>query len=518
MDIARLLLVLLCGVNVTLQALYFIHMLQLSGYVNRTYLGWCKSHEREVLPNARFLALVALGLMLVLFERPWAAWIAVGGVALSCLFSLPKKAKKPLRFTWRVRRLLGTFGLLAAAALVGIYFLPAHLCAVALLLLLLLTVLLVPLCNLLNAPVEKAIARHFVNDAKRLLREHPHLLVIGITGSYGKTSTKTFLHDLLSTTYNVLATPESYNTTLGVVRTIRERLKPSHEVFLCEMGARGVGEIQEICDIVHPTYGILTSIGEQHLETFLTVDNIIKTKFELADALPPDGRVFLNVDNSYIAGRPVTNTQVTTYGAAPDSTADYRASDITVDGGGCTFTVIAPDGTRGTFTTKLLGAHNVQNLTGCIALAHTLGISMEKLAYPVRLLRPAKHRLELLPNGFIDDAYNSNPAGFRSALDVLAGCEGERVLVTPGMVELGQRQDALNEELGAYAAGKCDYVVLVGQRQAPPLKRGLLNAGFPEACIFVCDTLQQGLDHLQSRPAAGKRTVLLENDLPDNYN
>lgn len=508
---------LLCGVNVALQALHFVHMLQLSGYSNRSYIGWCRSHEREVLPNARFLALVALALMLVLFERPWATWIAVGGVALSCLLSLPKKAKKPLRFTWRVRRLFLTFGILAAAALVGIYFLPVHMAAVALLLLLLLTVLLVPLCNGINAPIERAIARHFVNDAKRLLREQPKLLVIGITGSYGKTSTKTFLHDLLSVQYNVLATPESYNTTMGVVRTIREQLKPSHEVFLCEMGARGVGEIREICDIVHPTIGILTSIGEQHLETFHTVENIIKTKFELADALPADGRVFLNVDNPYIAGRPVTNTQVTTYGTAVDSAADYRACDIAVDGSGCSFTVVAPDGTRGRFVTRLLGAHNVQNLTGCIALSHMLGIPMEKLAYPVRLLRPAKHRLELLPNGYIDDAYNSNPAGFRSALDVLAGFEGERVLVTPGMVELGERQDALNEELGAYAAGKCDYVVLVGQRQAPPLKRGLLGAGFPEERIFVCDTLQQGLDHLNGRPAAGKRTVLLENDLPDNY-
>ncbi|MBS1327495.1 MAG: UDP-N-acetylmuramoyl-tripeptide--D-alanyl-D-alanine ligase, partial [Oscillospiraceae bacterium] len=312
---------------------------------------------------------------------------------------------------------------------------------------------------------------------------------------------------------NVLMTPESYNTTMGVVRTIRERLRPSHQVFIAEMGAKNPGDIREICDLVHPRYGILTSIGEQHLETFKTIDNIIATKFELADAIQADGCVFLNTDNDYIRAHPVGVPHVA-YGTAPD--ADYRASDIVVDAGGCAFTVTAPDGESQRFTTKLLGGHNIQNLTGCIALAHRLGIPLSKLVYPIRMLRPVEHRLQLLPNGFIDDAYNSNPAGFRSALDVLAGFDAQRVLVTPGMVELGERQEALNRELGEYAAARCDYAVLVGEKQAPPLKEGLLRGGFPEERIYVAATLQDGLAHLNALPAA-PRIVLLENDLPDNF-
>lgn len=132
------------------------------------------------------------------------------------------------------------------------------------------------------------------------------------------------------------------------------------------------------------------------------------------------------------------------------------------------------------------------------------------------MLRPVEHRLQLLPNGFIDDAYNSNPAGFRSALDVLAGFDAQRVLVTPGMVELGERQEALNRELGEYAAARCDYAVLVGEKQAPPLQEGLLRGGFPEERIYVAATLQEGLAHLNALPAA-PRIVLLENDLPDNF-
>lgn len=153
---------------------------------------------------------------------------------------------------------------------------------------------------------------------------------------------------------------------------------------------------------------------------------------------------------------------------------------------------------------------------GRIALAHTLGIPLSKLAYPIRMLKPVEHRLQLLPNGFIDDAYNSNPAGFRSALDVLKGFGAQRVLVTPGMVELGERQDALNRELGEYAAACCDYAVLVGKKQAPPLREGLLAGGFPEENIYVAADLQDGLAHLDELPAA-PRIVLLENDLPDNF-
>ena len=217
-------------------------------------------------------------------------------------------------------------------------------------------------------------------------------------------------------------------------------------------------------------------------------------------------------------GRPVTHTRTVTYGVAADSTADYRASDISVGSDGSRFTMTAPNGEQCTFTTRLLGAHNIQNLAGCIACAHTLGVPLKKMVYPTQLLKPVPHRLELLPNGFIDDAFNSNPAGFRSALDTLRGFEGQRVLVTPGMVELGERQDPLNEELGAYAADCCDYAVLVGRRQAPPLERGLLAAGFPQERIFVVDSLKEGLARVAALPNEGRRTVLLENDLPDNYN
>ena len=261
--------------------------------------------------------------------------------------------------------------------------------------------------NWINRPLEQAIDRHYVADAARILREMPNLTVIGVTGSYGKTSVKYFLNTLLSSRFNVLQTPGNYNTTLGVVRTIREQMKPFHEIFICEMGAREVGDIKEICDLVHPDHGIITSIGPQHLQSFHTIENIIGTKFELADAVPAEGRVFLNYDNGYIRGHKI-DKNVVSYGTTGSDIA-YRAYDIAVSPNGSTFKMQDKQGGEYEFHTRLVGNHNVQNIAGAIAVAHTLGIPMEKLRYPVKQLESVPHRLQLSRQGgriLLDDSYN----------------------------------------------------------------------------------------------------------------
>ena len=504
------------ALNFGVQAVYFTHMLQLNSYRPERYKKWCVDNDNKLVTVPRMLPFVCvLALWLAGRVQDWILYAVCAAVLLlTAILCWPKKAKKPLVVTARVRRVFITQGVLCAGILCLI-FLPAYrgvaLIGVANMIVWLWT----GLANLINTPIENTIAKGYVKDAAKRLSAMPNLTVVGVTGSYGKTSVKNYLNALLSAKYNVLMTPGSYNTTMGVVRTIREMLRPSHEIFIAEMGAKQVEDIKEICDLVHPTYGIITSIGEQHLETFGSIDNIIATKFELADAIPAEGAAILNYDNEYIRTRGVAVPTVT-YGGA-DSGAGYRYSDTAVDTHGCQFTLIAPDGESCRYTTHLLGAHNIQNLAGCMALAHTLGISLKEMVYPVRLIKTVEHRLQLLPNGYIDDAYNSNPAGFRSALDTLAAFSAQRVLVTPGMVELGDRQDALNRELGEYAATRCDYAVLVGLKQAPPLKEGLLAGGFPEERIYVAATLQEGLNFVNNLPREGERIVLLENDLPDNF-
>lgn len=459
---------------------------------------------------------------------------------MTMIVNKPHAAKKPLVYTKRVKRMLITTALIYLIGVLLALFLPIgeyrialtelatttiedityrlQICAGILTGLFIIQPFLILLVNLINRPIEKGIDQHYINDAVRILKEMPDLKIIGVTGSYGKTSVKYFLSTLLSCRYNVLHTPGNYNTTLGVVRTIREQMKPFHEIFICEMGAREVGDIKEICDLVHPDYGIITSIGPQHLQSFHTIENIIGTKFELADAIPEDGKVFLNYDNEYIRTHKI-NKNVISYGTVEED-IDFRAYDIEVSPRGSSFKMKDENGEEYEFHTRLVGNHNVQNIAGAIAVAHTLGIPMEKLKYPVKQLESVEHRLQLKKQGnriILDDAYNSNKNGFEAALDTLAMFKELRILMTPGMVELGEKQYDENKEVGVYAADKCDYAVLIGKEQTKPIQDGLLEAGFAQNKMIVVDTLQEAFQMVNAIPDEKQKVVLIENDLPDNY-
>jgi UDP-N-acetylmuramoyl-tripeptide--D-alanyl-D-alanine ligase len=199
---------------------------------------------------------------------------------------------------------------------------------------------------------------------------------------------------------------------------------------------------------------------------------------------------------------------------------DYCAYDIKVSPEGSTFKMQDADGKAYSFHTRLVGNHNVQNIAGAIAVANTLGIPMEKLIYPVKQLESVPHRLQLVKQGnrtILDDSYNSNKNGFKAALDTLAMFEDLRILMTPGMVELGEKQYEENKEAGMYAADKCDYAVLVGKEQTKPIQDGLLEAGFSQSKMILVDTLQEAFQMVNAISDERHKVVLIENDLPDNY-
>lgn len=499
--------------------LWLTHMFQLNGYKPGVQLRWLRDNFLPAVVGRSLAAILTLPLL----------FLGIPGAIVSALLYLlsawlgrpkPRQAKKPLVYTPRVKRMLATCGILTALAVlaavlcrnippVWAVLLPVYHCCGGLVLL---------LANLINRPIEQGINRWYINDAKRMLGDMPQLTVVGITGSYGKTSTKFFLQKLLSAKYNVLMTPESYNTPLGVVKTIRQSLRPTHEIFLCEMGARNIGDIQEICDIVSPDFGVITSIGPQHLESFHTIENVIRTKFELEAALPQNGTVFLNMDNAYIQQQKPGHRAVT-YGIE-NSDSSYFAYDLSVSARGSSFKMTV-DGAEYRFITPLIGRHNVLNIAGAIACAHTLGVPMEDLVRQVRTLESVPHRLQLIRGGsalIIDDAYNSNPSGAKAALETLAAFDGVKILVTPGMVELGSRQAELNKVFGVQAAAVCDYVALVGERQTEPILQGLLEAGFPKEKVFVEHDLKAALKSVENLRTGGvQKIVLLENDLPDNF-
>ena len=520
------------------------HMLQLNGYKTPEHSRWMKKNaKRYILPAVLFLA----QFLLIPLQRGSEVTAAVFVITL-CFFNAiialinkpGKKFKKPLVYTARMKRMMITFGILVAIFYViailkgksfvqidGIDFcreetrwfiiaLPYILVGSALYL----TPILVPLSNLINKPVEKAVQNWYINDAKRILSECPTLHKVGITGSYGKTSMKFYLDELLNSQYNTLKTPESFNTPMGVTITIRRDLKPTHEYFICEMGARRVHEIKELCGIADPHDGIITSVGPQHLETFGSIENVVNTKFELADHVKAKGgKIYLNGDNELIRKKASEYPNAVLYGLQEGN--HYRATDISVSDRGTEFTVTAPGGETQRFSMKLLGEHNVQNVLGAIAYAHGTGISLEKLTLPVKRIAAVPHRLQLLDKGsnttFIDDAYNSNPSGCRAALNVLGLFDACRILVTPGMVELGAKQEELNFEFGQEAAKACDHIVLVGKAQTVPIYNGIKDAGYNMDNVFVADSLNEALAHVNAYQSNKKKIVLLENDLPDNY-
>ncbi len=506
-----------------LNFVHYMHMFQLNSYNAGEQLHWIKNNVgnivlRHILP---LCAAVYMLLTALLMHR-----IAVFDLLLcscvflvSLVFAKPKKAKKKLVFTPRVIRMCVTstvvYGAFCALTMIFLYETPY--CFFLLCFWQIFSLLMPMIANFINKPIERGVNNHYINDAKRIINELPNLTVVGITGSYGKTSTKYYLQKLLSARYNVLMTPESYNTTMGVVKTVRGSLNATYDIFICEMGAKGVGEIKEICDIVKPRHSMITSIGPQHLESFKSIENIIKTKFEIADCIT-DGTVFLNYDNDYIKSHNCDKTTVS-YGLNADN--DYFADEISISEKGTSFTLRKKSGESKAFTTKLIGAHNVQNIVGAIAIANTLGIPLDELVMPVRRLECVPHRMEIIDRGntvIIDDAFNSNQSGAKAALDALSIMNGYKVVVTPGMVELGEKEYELNKAFGAQIAKVADFAVLVGEKQAVALKDGLIEEGYPEEKIYIAKTLNDGLSKVDAINCSGKKKiVLLENDLPDNY-
>lgn len=433
-----------------------------------------------------------------------------------------KKSIKKLVFTSRIKRLYATSTILLAIIICIYAFSPdlfiGEIFAIITFMLSFISPLLVFLCYMIMSPVEKGFAKWYINDAKRILKEHKDIIVIGVTGSYGKTTTKFILNRILSEKYNVVCTPQSFNTPMGVVRTIREKLQPQTQIFICEMGAKNIGDIKEICDIVHPNYGIITSVGAQHLDTFKSIDNVFKTKFELADAVKKNGgQFFVNGDSEEIIKR-IDMSAYKIYGTNKDY--EYNASDFSYGRNGSEFKLTL-ENENVALSSKLLGKHSIIDIVGAAALAHILGVSSDDLKFATASLKATEHRLELKSymagSLLIDDAYNANPEGCLEAVHVLGSFDGmKKVIVTPGLIELGVKEYDCNYALGLEATKFCDIIILVGQNRSKPMREAIDTTDFDKENVYVVSSFKEAME-IYSKIADKNTVVLFENDLPDNY-
>jgi len=516
--------------------------LQLEEYQGGRYLRRRFARRSRRPPTRAFLAWpVGLALMLLFAAAPASPLpeLLTLPVALAAIWPRPAgESTKGFRATWRARRLLGVAWLLtalvaalllSAVSLAAIPLRPALLTGAGLLLLLLAPLALV-CANLLLRPVEALLRRRFIARARRTLAE-ARPVVIGITGSFGKTSTKMILQHVLNGRFRAGATPKSYNTLMGVCLAINRELaeERSLDYYIIEMGAYVPGEIAEICALARPRISLVTGLGPQHLERFGSLENISAAKYEIVRALPADGLGVFVRDNPRVhamATRGYPDQVMTVSCEAPPADApvdDPRLVATQIHEGldGLRFTVQdRRSGASEIFVTGLLGRHNVSNILLATAVALHEGMRLREIAWRVRSLEATEARLErrLTPAGItiINDGYSANPEGARHALRVLGMHAGRRLLVTPGMVELGALMETENHALGEAAAQYASDVILVGAQQTRPLRAGLLAAGFPESHLHVMSTLTEAVAWYQTQLQPGD-SVLFLNDLPENW-
>ena len=456
---------------------------------------------------------IFLGILLLIIT---VAVCIIFGSIIERTFS-EKKSKKPLVFTARLKRLyvVDTITLCLIS-----YFIVLSNSTIFIIAWPILLPFTLGLGGLLAWPIEKLISEFYFRDARKKLLSNPNLIKIGITGSFGKTSVKYILGALLSEKYPTLITPTSINTPMGVTRIIRDRLRPSHKIFVAEMGARHVGDIKEMCRLVNPNIGILTSVAPQHLDTFHTIERIQKTKYELIQALPKtSGHAYFANDNGIVQKLyQQTSGEKSIVGFNDNN--DCWAANISVSSKGSTFELHTKSKGSIICQTKLLGEHSIQNivLASCVAL--DLGLTLKQVAKGIQQLTPVQHRLELISNEnsftIIDDAYNSNPVGAKAALKVLSSFEKRRIIITPGMVELGKNEKEFNKEFGKAMKDCVDIAIIIGKKRVLPIIEGMKEVGFSDDAIFQVDSLAESTTLLHQF-VLPTDTVLYENDLPDHY-
>ena len=519
----------------------FLLVLQQSGYHGKRYFKWLSSPETPYLNRLMLLCLLGLlffCLLNICFLRVLGEIVSsyIGFASYLLFIALyihsesSVNAKVPLKATKRLIRLCVTYLLILALFTFGLtvfmnfiaysigdkvtaVFRFAPVCLIPLL-----SPFLLFIAYCVNEPIEYVIRTRIVIKATNKLNASD-VIRIGITGSFGKTSVKEILNMMLSQRYRVLSTPSSYNTPMGIAMTVKG-LDSTHDIFIAEMGARNKGDIKELTQMIKPDYGVLTGINNQHLESFGSIDRIKETKFELFEGLNKGGVGFFSSDSigardlydrfggeKYIAGR-------------SDESAFVYATDIITDSKGMSFNLHIRGEQAIKCSTVLLGKHSVSNICLAAAVAYKLGLTPEEIAGGVNRIPALKHRLELLPNNknivIIDDSYNSNEDGTRAAMEVLDTFSGRKIVLTPGLVELGKLENVANLEFGKRLARHSDLVIVIGRHNAEMLINGLTEGGMPKENIMFAKTLNKGNAMLNDIIRDGD-VVLFENDLPDNY-
>lgn len=508
----------------------YLHALQQDDYSNGRLMRWMllnRVFDKKL--SATLLALSLFTLNIPPFFAGFLVFMAFAGFAY--LEKDPRKrAKKNLVLTLRARRILILSIMLMMCIGGGLAYWGASWAWV-------IGVQLVPFVlmfiTFMLSPHEIALQRRLMAEARQRLQEVAPT-VIAVTGSFGKTSVKHILGHILKKQAPTLVTPGSVNTAMGITRVIREELRDDHKYLIVEMGAYGAGSIDRLCALTPPDIGIITSIGHAHYERFKTLDIVARAKYELADSVVGRGGMMIvgeqtmkfpypselfkiKADNFLICYDPVENGEPQKKLAKNHLQINYIRQ--TMEGLKLKLTY---EGKSHVLEVPLFGKHHGYNAAMAFIVAVQLGIDPKSIKAALKSLKQIEHRLEMKrqPDGtlILDDAFNSNPRGFRAALDVLASMDQKRrrILITPGMVELGATHDDAHEKIGRYAGQVCDVILVVQAGRIPSFIKGIRATGGENVRIIQVDRFTDAARWISENKQEGD-VVLIENDLPDLY-
>lgn len=359
-------------------------------------------------------------------------------------------------------------------------------------------------------PIDYFLKHRKINSAARIIAES-QIKVIGIAGSYGKTSTKEILSTILAERLSVIKTPDNINTDIGIAGFILENKNQFNkkDVFIVEMGAYRKGEIQKICRMVRPFYSILTGLNESHLERFGSLDNIIAGKFELPQNT--QDLVLLNFDDENIRNNHVRLHLKKSLGISKQDAQNINAKE--------NFQGLEFDWVGKKFETVLLAEHNITLILLCAKIAEQFSLTLDEIYAGVKNIQPIEHRLQPIYNKHtgvmvIDDSYNGNFAGIKSGVQLLERAVGRKVVLTPGLVELGAQTESVHRRIGKIYASHVDLVLLIRSAMTDYIIQGLQENGFTNYTVYL--TTQAAHDALGNVLQKGD-TILFQNDLTDNY-
>lgn len=533
--VLRIVAALLSACFFCLSTLKMLGAMQQSGYKNDGFLGWLGRKDNQLFNRLGFLAaalaftpaIVSLcfsflgerGALLV-SAFPFFLMLVLYAVA-DGKYALKVPVKKTGRF-WRLFAVYflftAGFGYLFIALLKflavwngsQLYALIAY---VPFAIYPTLLPLILCLANAITGIFENANNEKFVKRAGQVLDE-TKILRIGIVGSYGKTSLKNILNTILSEKFAVVATPASYNTPLGIAKTVTDESFQGKEIFVAEMGARKAGDISQLCQLVKPDYALFSGVCEQHVKTFCSLENVWAEKSEI---------LRYGVKKA-VCGESLKERILAEFGGAENAERIILADssfvqDVQFFATHTSFTMTL-GGEKIAVDTKLLGEAAVENILLAALLCKELGMTAEEIGKGVAKLQPVEHRLQLIESGgayILDDAYNGNPLGAKRALAALARFDGRKCVITPGLVECGVLEEKINGELGEEIARySFDKVMLVGDTLVGAVKNGYENAGGDKEKLAVYKTLDDAQAALVEWIRAGDAVVYL-NDLPDIY-